>query len=149
MEKNAQQTSRTKEVDGVKSFDNESKILSFNDHSYHHHHHRHHSRRHHRHQHHRRRSYSPCSTCSDRSRNDFHSDIGPNYQHHHHHYHRKHSEPVKIITPRPYIPRTISPPKITRTFYRDTGIGTGLETKIMKDSSVTADLEDVPSILSF
>jgi hypothetical protein len=30
--------------------------------------------------------------------------------------------------------------------YREAGTGTGLETKIMKDSGITANLEDVPSM---
>ena len=73
----------------------------------------------------------------------------PNHHHHHHFQHQHSGPPVKIITPRPFISRTPSPPRRNRNVYRDTGTGTGLETKIMKDSSVTADLEDVPSKLNF
>lgn len=42
--------------------------------------------------------------------------------------------------------RVSTPPQRNNNVYRETATGTGLDTKIMKDSSVTADLEDVPSI---
>jgi hypothetical protein len=107
----------------------------------------HHSRRqshHHQHRRHRRDSYSSCSTCSGSSYDAFHSDVG--YNHHHHSQHQ-YSEPVhKIITSRPYKSRTPSPPRTHRSTYRDTGVGTGREKKVMRDSDVTTGFEDVPSM---
>jgi ABC-type Zn2+ transport system substrate-binding protein/surface adhesin len=100
---------------------------------HHHHHHRHHHRphHHHHHHHHRHRSYSPDSPSTYYSHN-----FG-----HHHHFH---AAPIqRIVTPK--FPKIITPflPKINTKTYRDTGINTGNETKIMRDSSVTADLDDI------
>ncbi len=140
-EKNAQQTSTKKNSNRVESFDDETEINSLNGN----HHHRH-SHRHHRH--HRHHSYSPCSTCSDRSRNDFHSDLG--HTHHHHNHHHQYSEQVeKPITARSFKSQSSSPRRRNRNVHREAGTGTGFDTRIMKDSGVTADLEDVPSIRSF
>jgi hypothetical protein len=49
------------------------------------------------------------------------------------------------VTPR--FPKIIIPTQrtIATTTYRETGVNTGHETKIMSDSSVTADLGDLPS----
>ena len=104
--------------------------------------HRHHSRRRHHHHH----SRSPSSTFSDRSRDAIHSDIGFDHSHHHHHLRSHRSQPrERIITPRPVTERISTPPRRNNNVYRETATGTGLDTKIMKDSSVTADLEDIPS----
>ncbi|CAF1254031.1 unnamed protein product [Rotaria sordida] len=100
-----------------------------------HHQHHHHHRPHHHHHRHRRYSYSPYSEYSDYS-HDFHRD-----------YH--HNQSVKlprIITPRPLKIITPTPSKINTSIYRDIGINTGNETKIMRDSSVTVDFVDVPNI---
>lgn len=117
-----------------------------------HHHRGHRSHRHRRHgrRHHRHHSRSPCSTCSDRSRDAFHSDVGHDHHHHHHvqpRFRTFHSQTrEKLITPRPVKDRVSTPPRRNNNVYREISTGTGLDTKIMKDSSVTADLEDVPSI---
>ncbi len=107
----------------------------------HHHHHRsrHHHHPRHRSHHRHRHSYSPCSECTYYS-HDVHHDYSHNHPHH------SHSTPFpRIITPR--VPKIITPTpaKINKTMYRETGVNTGNETKIMRDSSVTADLEDLPS----
>jgi len=141
MEKNYQPNSPIKNSNRIKPIDDGTDISSLDEH---HHRHRRHSRHHH-HQRHRHHSYSSCSTCSNRSHDDFYSDVG--YNHHHHHYKHHHSEPVhKIITPQSSRTRSPSPPKRRRAGYRDTGTGTGLETKMTRNSSVKADLEDVPSM---
>lgn len=44
---------------------------------------------------------------------------------------------MRIITP--------TPNKTNTSVYREIGINTGTETKIMRDSGVTADLADTPS----
>ncbi len=155
MEKNTQPTVTRKNSNRVNPIENDDEISSLTSRSHRHHHRRQSHRRpshrrssHHHDRHRRHYSYSPCSTCSDRSRHDHHSDVG---YHRHHHYQHQRSEPIeKIITPRTPRARTSqartpSPLKRTTAIYRDAGIGTGLETKIMKDSGVTADLEDVPS----
>jgi hypothetical protein len=118
---------------------------------HHHHHHSPHQRRHHSHHHHHQQnrrqshhSHSPCSECLRNIHNEFHREPIP---HHHHH---QHSEPLpKVITPN--LPKIITPTpmRFERTVYRDTGINTGYETKIMRDSSVTADLEDVPCMFDY
>jgi hypothetical protein len=139
MEKNYQPNSAIKNSNRIKPIDNGTDISSLDEH---HHRHRRHSRHHH-HQRHRHHSYSSCSTCSNRSHDDFYSDVGYNHHHHKHH----HSEPVhKNITPQSSRTRSPSPPKRRRAGYRDTGTGTELETKTTRNSSVKADLEDVPSI---
>lgn len=150
-------TKNTNRVQPINENDNHTESLSLpSRHRHHRSHHRHHSHRrsrhgdgHHHHRHHRPRSYSSCSTCSSHSYHT-HSDIRSDVTHHRrHHFHQSLSQPApKIITPRPPKPRTPTPPRApfsNTLIYRDTGTSTGLETKIMRDSSVTADLEDVPS----
>jgi hypothetical protein len=104
-----------------------------------HHHHRHYPHHHHHHHHRRRRSRSPDSPSTYSSYTSHrHHGFG-----HHHHYH---SVPLpRITTPR--FPKIVTPnaPKSNTIVYRETGINTGKETKIMRDSSVTANLEDIPS----
>ena len=98
-----------------------------------HHHHRHH---HHRTHHHRRHeSHSPCSICS---RSEFYSDVGYDPHQHHHHIAPIHT----FIPPHTSTVHTHSPTKI----YRDSGVVTDPERKTTKDTSVTADLEDVSSM---
>jgi hypothetical protein len=136
MERNNQQNSTRKNSNRIEPIDDGTENSS-NDHQNHHRHRRHSNRRHHRR--HRHHSYSSCSTCSDRS-NEFFSDVG----YHHHHQHYKSVE--RIITPRTIRARTPSPPRRYTRPFRNTSIGTGVQ---MRDSSVTADLEDVPSMQIF
>ncbi|CAF0745972.1 unnamed protein product [Adineta ricciae] len=103
-------------------------------HSHHHHQHRshHHSR------HHRQRSHSPCSICS---REEFYSDVGHDaHRSHHHHHHHPHPEliPTHFVIAPPPIP-VHAPTKL----YRDSSVATEHQLKITRDSSVTADLEDI------
>ena len=136
-------TSTTKHHNRVQPVNDGTERSSSSGHRNHHHHKDHHRSRHHHddYRHHRRRSYSSCSTCSDTSHEDFHSDISFN------HYHHQNSEPgKKTITPRTRRARTPSPPKTHRSSYRDSGVGTGHDNKVMRRSGVTTDLEDVPSM---
>jgi len=109
-------------------------------HRRHHHHHHHHPPHHHHHHHHRHRYHLN----SPDSRSPYYSH-NLNHDHHYGHHHHFQSEPFpRIITP--HLPKIITPrPKIHTTTYRETGINTGNETKIMRDSSVTADFDDIPS----
>jgi hypothetical protein len=133
MEKYNQQNPTRKNSNRIKPVDDGTENSSTNDHHRHHSRHRHHRR-------HRHHSCSSCSTCSDRS-NEFFSDIG---YHHHHQQHFKSVE--RIITPRPIRTRTPSPPRRHTRTHRSTTIDTGLQTNFMRDSGVTANLEDVPSM---
>ncbi|CAF3696986.1 unnamed protein product [Rotaria sp. Silwood1] len=99
-------------------------------HGSHHHHHHHHHRR----PHHRRYSSSSCSSCSD-----YFSDI------HRNHHHNHSIKLPRIITPQPLKIITPTPQKTNTSIYRDIGINTGKETKIMRDSSVTVDFIDAPN----
>ena len=157
MENNIEQTPSDsaltiKNVNRMKSVDEETEVSSLNDHRHrhsdrrhhhHHHHHHHHNnnnthhshRNHHHHDrhHHRRRhqSHSPCSICSY---NEFYSEVSYDPHQHHHHV-----EPIPIVIT----------PRSTTKIYRDNGVGTEIEKKQTKDSSVTADLEDVSSMFIF
>jgi hypothetical protein len=92
---------------------------------------------------HRRHSYSSCSTCSSQSPDEFYSDVCYNYRHH---YQSQYSEPLSnIMTPGNFRTRTSSPPRTRRISYGDTGH----QTKRMRDSFASTDLEDVPSMLLF
>ncbi|CAF0943022.1 unnamed protein product [Didymodactylos carnosus] len=107
-------------------------MISNDNHSYRNHHHRHHGHHHH----------------SEHPRHHTHT--------HHHHRHWRRSSPsivsynseTKLIDP----PRIIStqtsakPPPSRTVVVKDAGTGTMLETKIMKDSGVTADFEDVQNV---
>ncbi|CAF4345190.1 unnamed protein product [Rotaria sp. Silwood2] len=149
-----------------KAFDSKTEIVSLNysdkkHHHHHHHHHRHHGHSSHRHRHsphhhrhgshhhhhhrhhpshhhHRRYSYSPCSEGSE-----YFSEIHRDY-HHDHHY--QSVKLPRIITPQPLKIITPTPQKFNTSIYRDIGINTGNETKIMRDSSVTVDFVDVPNL---
>lgn len=105
-------------------------------HSKHRHHrrrrHHHHHPRHRHHHHHGHSSYSPCPEC------EYYSRISR----------RQPSPPVyvpRILTPR--FPRIVTPTasKNGATLYRETAVNTGNETKIVRDSSTNANLEDPPS----
>lgn len=145
-EKNTQPNSTRKNSNRIQPTDDGDDIISLNDHK--HHHRDHQSRHHHQHQnrrHHRQYSYSSCSTCSSFS-NDSYSDAGHGH-HHYRQYQHQHSVPVeKISAPRPVRSQTRSPPRVNSRVYRNTGTGSKLHGKIMKNSGVTTDLEDVPSI---
>lgn len=126
-------TSQVESVDtpsDASSSDNERKYSSRHHHRRRRHHHHHH--RHRRHHYHDRHSYSPCAEC------EYYSRISR----------RPPSPPVyvpRVLTPR--FPRILTPtaPKNGATVYRETAINTGNETKIVRDSSTTANLEDPPS----
>jgi len=114
------------------------------------HHHNRHSHRNHDHhhdhsRHHRRdrhRSYSPCSICSN---NEYYNEVSDDP---HQHQRRVESIP-RLITPTKSRSQTRSPGKLNTKIYRDNGVGTERERKPTRDSSVTADLEDVSSMLIF
>ncbi|CAF3244889.1 unnamed protein product [Rotaria socialis] len=101
-----------------------------------HHHHHHHRRPHHHHYHHHR---SPSYSDDSYDSYDYHRG---HYLDHHH----QSSRLPRIVTPQ--LPKIITPtPRNTNTsIFRDVGINTGTETKIMKDSGVTVDLVDVPNL---
>ncbi|CAF1576651.1 unnamed protein product [Rotaria magnacalcarata] len=105
--------------------------------SRHHHHHRPRHHHHHHHHHHRSPSYSDDSYDSY----DYHQ--GSYSDHHHHH---QYTSLPRIIVPQ--LPKIITPtPRNTNTsIFRDVGINTGAETKIMKDSGVTVDFIDAPNL---
>ncbi|UJR27745.1 hypothetical protein I4U23_009020 [Adineta vaga] len=162
LEKNMGKTSTpssltVQNVSQIKSMDDDIEISSLANHRHRHsdrylhpddrsrrnHHHHHHQQQQHQHrshyyQHHRRhQSHSPCSICS---RDEFYSDVGYNHHGHHHHHHLHHTELIPghfVLQPTPTHMRS------STKLYRDSGVATEHQLKIMKDSSVTADLEDI------
>jgi ABC-type Zn2+ transport system substrate-binding protein/surface adhesin len=128
-----------KKTNRIQPLDNRTDVSSsINHNKNHHHHHRRHHHHHHRHHHHHNKD-SPSSQ-STNSSHEYHR--GRTFDHHH----RDPSVSFpRIVTPQ--LPKIITPSlsKMSTAIYRETGSNTGNETKLTRDSSVTADLADIPS----